>query len=119
MGRDKKRTMGTIWPSQTRKMTSEAQGSAAAVGEVAAHHRLGFESGIHSGGAVYYAFDSLAMLADTVHNLSDVASIAMAYKIEGIKSASDRNRYTFGKTNRGLAVSSTARFYLHCAICDL
>lgn len=44
----------------------------------------------------YYAFDSLAMLADAVHNLSDVASIAMAYKIEGIKSASDRNRYTFG-----------------------
>ncbi len=44
----------------------------------------------------YYAFDSLAMLADAVHNLSDVASIVMAYKIEGIKSASDRHRYTFG-----------------------
>ena len=44
----------------------------------------------------YYAFDSLAMLADAVHNLSDVASIVMAYKVEGIKSASDRHRYTFG-----------------------
>lgn len=44
----------------------------------------------------YYAFDSLAMLADAVHNLSDVVSIVIAYRIEGMKTASDRHRYTFG-----------------------
>ena len=44
----------------------------------------------------YYAFDSLAMLADAVHNLSDVVSIVIAWKIEGMKTASDRHRYTFG-----------------------
>jgi cation diffusion facilitator family transporter len=33
----------------------------------------------------YYAFDSLTMLTDAVHNLSDVVAIIIAYKIESLK----------------------------------
>jgi zinc transporter 1 len=44
----------------------------------------------------YYAFDSLAMLADGFHNLSDVASIVIAWYIERLKRSSRRGQYTFG-----------------------
>jgi zinc transporter 1 len=46
--------------------------------------------------AAYYSFDSLAMLTDAVHNLSDVVAIVIAYFIEGLKTDTDRGRFTFG-----------------------
>ena len=44
----------------------------------------------------YYSFDSLAMLTDAVHNMSDVVAIIIAYFIEGLKTDTNRGRYTFG-----------------------
>lgn len=44
----------------------------------------------------YYSFDSLAMLTDAVHNMSDVVAIIIAYFIEGLKTDTRRGRYTFG-----------------------
>ena len=46
--------------------------------------------------AAYYSFDSLAMLTDAVHNLSDVVAIVVAYRIEMLKNDPQVRRLQHG-----------------------
>eukprot|EP01052_Picozoa_sp_SAG31_P004948 SAG31_NODE_211_length_20274_cov_40.333482_16_plen_100_part_00 len=45
---------------------------------------------------IYFAYDSLAMLADGFHNLSDVMAIAIAILCENVASTATYNTYCFG-----------------------
>ena len=55
--------------------------------------------------AAYYSFDSLAMLTDAVHNLSDVVAIVVAYRIEMLKNDPQVRRLQHGAGARSITCS--------------